>query len=176
MIPPSYACQPSENLSFCAHGGVNEEEVPTVDRELTVPGELRPMGFKQLDSLRVPISRSVRLLVGAHRQPSRGVCGLPKDQTVPGYDWFEIEMFPVWTQKYQYYLLNIQPDWDQIEIVTLCNDVEFFKIFGLLLRDVWLSTLLYLLKNSFYILWTLMCWNCSDNARCNVVLLAILIC
>lgn len=60
----------------------------TVDRELTVLGELRPMGFKQLDSLCVPIRRSVRPLEETNCQPSRGggvgSCSLPKDQTVPG--------------------------------------------------------------------------------------------
>lgn len=48
----------------------NEEEGPTVDREVAASVEPRPMGLKQLDSLCVPISRSVRPLGGTNWQPS----------------------------------------------------------------------------------------------------------
>lgn len=113
--------------------------MPAVDRELTVSGELRPMGFKQLDSLRVPISRSARPSEGTHRQPPRGggvavyqrirLCQVMIDLRLK-CSQSEHKIITVFSL--------IQPDCDQTEIVTLSNDVSLgiCKIFCLLFRDV----------------------------------------
>lgn len=62
-----------------------------VDRELMMLGNHRPMWLKQLDSLLVPISGSIKPSKGPHSGLCLGGCWLQNNQIVPGGDWLASE-------------------------------------------------------------------------------------